>query len=101
MMMTSYFSCIAFLLSDESDRRSPGARGPAQLRVGEDERELADAVGGERARIEVLDDKDAVAHVEPLRHLERPCRVLGRHGAVAPGVAAGERDAPRREPLRD
>ena len=49
--------------------------------------------------VEVLDDEDAVDGVQPLRHLERPGRVLGRHGAVAPGVAAGERDAVLDEPV--
>ena len=36
--------------------------------------------------------------VERLGHLERPVGVLGRDGAVAPGVAAGERDAAVGEP---
>ena len=61
--------------------------------MGEDQRELAHAVGGERRKVEVLDDEDAVVDVQRLRHLERPAGVLGRDRAVAQGVAAGDGDA--------
>ena len=37
--------------------------------------------------------------VEELWDLERPVGVLGGDRPVAPGVAAGERDAPLRQPL--
>jgi hypothetical protein len=47
------------LLSDESDGGGPGAGRAAELGKGQDERELADAVGGERASIEDLDDEEA------------------------------------------
>ena len=47
---------------------------------------------GELGGVEVLDDEHAVAGVEELGHLERPLGILGRDRAVAPGVAAGERD---------
>jgi hypothetical protein len=67
--------------------------------VGEDERELAHAVGGELGGLEVLDYEDAVADVEHLRDLEGPGGVLGRDGAVAPRVAARERDAVLDEPV--
>src|SRR5829696_9461091 len=89
------------LRSDEGDWRGPGAGGAAQLRVGEDQRELAYAGGGELGRVEVLDDEDAVAHVEDLRHLERAVRILGGHRTVAPRVAAGQRDAALDEPVGD
>src|SRR3954466_11755565 len=88
-------------LSDEGDRRGPGAGGAAQLGVGEDQRELAHAVGGERAEVEVLDDEDAVADVEDLRYLERARRVLRRDRAVAPGVATGGRAPVLEEPVGD
>src|SRR3954470_17084241 len=88
-------------LSDEGDRRGPGAGGAAELGVGEDQGELAHAVGGERAEVEVLDDEDAVADVEDLRYLERARRVLRRDRAIAPGVAARERDAVVDEPVCD
>src|SRR3954469_24879698 len=88
-------------LSDECDRRGPGAGGAAELWVGEDQGELAHAVGRELREVEVLDDEDAVADVEDLRHLERARGVLGRNGAVAPGVAARERDAVLDEPAGD
>src|SRR5262245_23390430 len=70
MMITSNSSFISVLLSDEGDRGRPGAGRAPELRVGEDERELADAVRGEPARVEVLDHEHSVAHVEQLRHLE-------------------------------
>ena len=54
---------------------------------------------GERGGVEVLDDEDAVLHVQDLGHLERAVGVLGGHGAVAPGVAAGERDAALDQPV--
>ena len=68
--------------------------------MGEVQGALADAAGGERRRVEVLDDEDAVADVEDLRHLERPRGVLGRDRAVTPGVAAGEGHAALDEPSR-
>src|SRR4051794_6397551 len=89
MMITSW--CSMGTSSDEGDRAGPGAGGAPQPGVGEDEREAAHAVGRERRQVEVLDDEDAVADVEEERDLER--LLLGRHRAVAPGVAAGERDA--------
>src|SRR3954462_3630723 len=64
----------------------------------EDKRELPHTIAGEFGGVEVLDDKDAVDGVQTLRHLERSRRVLGRHGAVAPGVAARERDPGLDEP---
>src|SRR3954454_15813533 len=88
-------------LSDEGDRRGPGAGGAAQLGVGEDQRELAHAVGGERAEVEVLDDEDAVADVEELRYVERAGRVLRGNGAVAPGDATGKRAPVLAEPVGD
>src|SRR6267142_2773692 len=98
MMITSKsFTAVPPL--DEGDRRDPRAGGAPQLRMGEDERELADAVGGERTRVEVLHHEDAVVDVENLRHLERAGGVLGGYGAVAPRVAAGQRDAASSEPL--
>src|SRR4051794_35002460 len=87
-------------LSDEGDRRGPRAGGAAQLGMGEDQGELANTVGGERGQIEVLDDEDAVADVEDLRHLKRPRGILRRDRAVTPGVAARERDAVLDEPVR-
>src|SRR6266508_6394985 len=69
--------------------------------MGQDEGELAHAVRGERGGIEVLDDEDAVAHVQHLRNLEGPRRVLSRHRAVAPGVAPGKRNAAPDEPFGD
>src|SRR4051794_28384921 len=65
----------------------------------ENERELAYAVGGERARVEVLHDEDAVVDVQRLRHLERSVGVLCGHRAVAPRVAAGQRNTARGEPF--
>src|SRR5918994_7821207 len=56
---------------DEGDRRGPRAGGAAQLRVGEDQRELAHAVARELRRVEVF-RVDAprieltIAHGEPL-----------------------------------
>src|SRR6266508_3801588 len=67
--------------------------------MGENERELAHSVGSERARVQVLDDEDAVLDVQDLRHLERPCRILGGYRTVAPGVATSQGDAARGEPL--
>src|SRR5918999_5306885 len=89
------------LLSDECDRGGPGACGAAQLREGEDEGELTDAVARELGQVEVLDDEDAALDVEALRHLERPLRVLRRYGPVAPGVRAGEGDALLGQPLSE
>src|SRR5262249_55823478 len=57
------------LLSDEGDRRAPGAGGAAELRVGQDERELAHAVGGELGQVEVLDDEHALVDVQKLGYL--------------------------------
>src|SRR5712691_11176075 len=87
------------LLSDESDRGGPRAGCAAQLRMGENERELAYAVGGECARVEVLHNEDAVVDVQRLRHVERPRRILRRDRAVAPRVAAGQRDTAGRQPF--
>src|SRR5215468_4596833 len=102
MMITSYSLVIARLLpSDECNGRGPRAGCAAQLRMSQDEGELADGVGGERARIEVLDDEDAVLDVQELRHLEGAQRILGGHGAVAPGVAAGQGDLVLDQPPRD
>src|SRR5262249_11313490 len=58
--------------------------------MGEDEGELANAVGGELCRVQVLRDEDPVVHVEQLRHLERARGMLGRDWAVAPRIASGE-----------
>src|SRR5712691_7429777 len=90
---------MSSLLSDESDRGGPRAGCAAQLRMGENERELAYAVGCERARVEVLHDEDAVPDVQRLRHVERPRRILGGYRAVAPRVAAGQRDTAGGQPL--
>src|SRR3954453_5250789 len=86
------------LRSDEGDWRCPGARGAAQLGMGEDQGELADPVGGQFGGVEALDHEHAVLHVEGLRHLERARRILRRYGAVAPGIAASERDAALAQP---
>src|SRR3954454_17931282 len=86
-------------LSDEGDRRGPRAGGAAQLGMGEDQGELANTVGGEGGQIEVLDHEDAVVDVEDLRDLEGAAEVLGGPRAVAPGVAARERDASPAEPV--
>src|ERR671914_1155737 len=67
--------------------------------MGQDEAELAHAGGRELGGVEVLDDEDAVLDVEGLGDLEWTGRVLRRHGAVAPGVAAGQGHAARGEPL--
>src|SRR3954465_3935813 len=83
---------------DERDRRGPCPGRAAQLRVCEDQREFTYSVARELRRVEVLHDEHAVADVEELWDLERPVRELGRHGAVAPGVASGERDTPVRQP---
>src|SRR3954468_16382405 len=88
-------------VSDERDRRGPRAGGAAQLWMGEDQGELANTVGGEGGQIKVLDHEDAVVDVEDLRDLEGAVGVLGGHWAVAPGVAARERDAALGEPVGD
>src|SRR4051812_26440904 len=87
--------------SDEGDRGCPGAGGAAQLRVSEDQGELADRVARELARVEVLDDEHAVVDVQRLRHIERPRRILGRHRSVAPRVAPREGDTVSRQVLSE
>src|SRR3954468_16732771 len=85
----------------DGDRRAPGAGRAAQLRVGEDQSELAHAVARQFGRVEVLDDEHAMAGVQDLWDLEWPVRVLGWDRAVAPGVAARERHASPPEPARE
>src|SRR5262249_35507392 len=58
--------------------------------MGEDEGELANAVGGELCRVQVLRDEDAVVHVEKLGHFDRARGMVGRGWAVAPRIASGE-----------
>src|SRR3954470_18018694 len=69
--------------------------------MGEDQSELAHAVARELRGVEILDDEHAVAGVEDLWDLERPVGILGRDGAVAPGVTAGDRNASFHQPARN
>src|SRR5689334_1014036 len=92
---------MVVLLSDEGDRGCPRAGGASELRVGDDQGEAADTVGGELPQVEVLDDEHPVFDVQDLRDPEWPVGVLRGNGAVAPGVAAGEGYAAVRQPLRE
>jgi hypothetical protein len=67
--------------------------------VPEDQQELGHARRRELGEPQVLDHDDAVASVERLRDDERGVRVLRRVRAVAPRVAAGQRNPVRDEPV--
>ena len=79
------------LPSYDRQRRHPGAGGPAQFGVGNDEQEFAEAVARGVGQPEVLHDHHAVADVEQLRDGERRVGALRRIGAETPGVAPGQR----------
>src|SRR3954447_7632097 len=96
MTMTS--ACSVMVVSDrcvsgDGQRCHPGPRGAAQLGVADDEQELTQPGRGGLGQPQVLQHDDAVPDVERLRDDEGLGGILGWDGPVAPGVAAGQRDA--------